>query len=62
MQKKEQLHLIKGKDRISNETSSNRFKMQQDNNFYILTGPILNQNFQENQKMQKHICYVPMTG
>ena len=35
MQKKEQQHLIRGKDRTSNETSSNRIKMQQDSNIYI---------------------------
>ena len=35
MQKKEQLHWIKGKDRISNKTSSNRIKMQQDSDIYI---------------------------
>ena len=34
MQKKEQLHLIRGKDRTNNETS-NRIKMQQDSNIYI---------------------------
>ena len=44
MHKKEQLHLIKGKDRIGNKTSSNRIsngissnriKMQQDSDIYI---------------------------
>ena len=40
MQKKEKLHLIKGKDGNGNKTSSNRFssnriKMQQDSNIYI---------------------------
>ena len=37
--------------------------MQLDKGIYILTGQILNQNFQENQKrMQKHIYYAQMTG
>ena len=35
MQKKGQLHLIRGKDKTSNKTSSNRIKMEQDNNIYI---------------------------
>ena len=36
---------------------------QLDKGTYILTGQILNQNFQENQKrMQRHICYSQMTG
>ena len=68
MQKKEQLYLIKGKDRINNKTSSNRIsnnkiKMQQDSDIYIYTSLILNQNFQENQKkMQRHIYYASMIG
>ena len=34
-----------------------------DKGTYILTGQILNQNFQENRKkMQRHICYSQMTG
>ena len=35
MEKKEQLHPIKGKDRISTETSTNRINMQQDSDIYI---------------------------
>ena len=38
-------------------------RMQSDKGTYILTGQILSQNFQENQKrMQKHIYYSQMTG
>ena len=38
-------------------------RMQPDKGTPILTGHILNQNFQENQKkMQRHICYNQMTG
>ena len=38
-------------------------RMQLDKGTYILTGQILNRNFQENwKKMQSHICYDQMTG
>ena len=57
-EKKEQQHLISGKGRNNLNT-----RMQLDKGTYILTGKILNQNFQENQKkMQRHICYDQMTG
>ena len=57
-EKKEQQCLIAGKGRNNLNT-----RMQLDKGTYILTGQILNQNFQENQKrMQRHICYGQMTG
>ena len=38
-------------------------RLQLDKGTYILTGQILSQNFQENQeRMQKHIYYIQMTG
>ena len=53
-ERKEQLHPIEGKGKNNLNT-----RMQSDKGTYILTGLILSQNFQENQKkMQKHICYV----
>ena len=52
-EKKEQLCLITGKGRNNLNT-----RMQLDKGTYILTGQILNQNFQESRKrMQRHICY-----
>ena len=57
-EKKEQPCLIVGKGRNNLNT-----RMQLDKGTYILTGQILNQNFQESQKrMQRHICYDQMTG
>ena len=57
-ERKEQPHPIGDKDRTNLNT-----KMQPDKDTYILTGQILNQNFQENQKrMQKHIYCVKMIG
>ena len=35
MHKKEQQHLIRGKDKTNNEISSNRIKMEQDSNIYM---------------------------
>ena len=52
-EKKEQPHPIKGKGKNNLNT-----RMQLDRGTYILTGLILNQNFQESwKKMRKHIYY-----
>ena len=56
--RKEHPHPIKDKGRDNLNP-----RMQSDKGTYILTGQILSQNFQENQKrMQNHIYYVQMTG
>ena len=57
-ERKESPHPIKDKGK-----SNLNPRMQSDKGTYILTGQILIQNFQENQKrMQKHIYYIQMTG
>ena len=56
--RKEQLHPIEGKGK-----NNLNIRMQLDKGTYILTGLILSQNFQGNQKkMQMHICYIQMIG